>query len=109
MHSSESDCSISDAAESSCDNPEVYGDVEDEAQTQLLSTITPSPGSSLISSSRERQGQHHAIAYLPYQDEPLADENWLRNYTRDQENDRRQAIEGEKRLRGEISFNEWQV
>ena len=42
-----------------------------------------------------------------YQDEPLADEEWLNNYTRETEQDQIQQQENMQRMRGEVPLDAW--
>ena len=42
-----------------------------------------------------------------YQDEPLADEEWLNNYTRETEQDQIQQQENMQRMRGEVPLDVW--
>ena len=42
-----------------------------------------------------------------YQDEPLADEEWLNNYTRKTEQDQIQQQENMRRMRGEVPLDVW--
>ena len=42
-----------------------------------------------------------------YQDEPLADEEWLNNYTRETEQDQIQQQENMRRMRGEVPLDVW--
>ena len=42
-----------------------------------------------------------------YQDEPLADEEWLNNYTRETEQDQIQQQENMRRMRGEVALDVW--
>ena len=42
-----------------------------------------------------------------YQDEPLADEEWLNNYTRETEQNQIQQQENMRRMRGEVSLDVW--
>ena len=44
-----------------------------------------------------------------YQDEPLADQDWLDNYARETEQDRLQQQENMRRMQGETPLDVWYV
>ena len=82
-----------------------YSCVEDDGELGRVDSETNTPTS--VAEQREQPNSDEEQEYLPYQDEPLADEEWLRAYNQRQEAKR--ELEGEltRRLNTSLDVSDW--